>query len=398
MKESSTTTPTPRRWSPAVLTLVAAALMGSPLLAAGPPGSQCTEDIELINDQGCSAPCCVQDPPSSGHYTFIHQDVEGIDIRGNSSNVASLSFPDLRSVDGKVRISYNQVGAVETIAFPSLTTVGSLEVVANPGLTEVDLPRLSSIDNDEDEAFLKIQSNGLLSTLNIPLLSQVVAREAGSAYIQLRYNPLLEDIDLPLLRTVEALEDYAEAYVFIQGNDLVRRVGMDDLRRLSAGAQSISWLVIDDLLSLEDLAFSQLTELLPTGGENDFSELTIGHAPNLTEFAFPSLQRVTVLQLSGLKGTHRAMFPRLAEVQYLWVFRSCQDMDSTLKMYVCSDPPITDILLNNDDGLCGPTGYRLYSSSSADEAVCDSSSVCESFVPEPTECKCGAVGLCMPQL
>lgn len=364
--------------------------------AAGGPGGQCTEDIEILNDTGCFAPCCVEDPPHSGHYVFAHSGVETIDIRGNSSNVLSVSFPNLQSVEGRVRISYNQPGALTTISFPSLAAAGALEILSNPGLVELDLPHLMSIDNSESSAFLKVQSNAALTTLETPLLARVVASEGGSAYIQLRYNSVLEEIDFPLLRTVEALDDYSEAYVFISDNDAVRSLSMNDLRRLSAGSESISYLVIDDLPQLEQLAFSQLTELLPTGGEYDFSEVTVGHCPKLTDFAFPSLERVTVLQLSGLKGTRRAMFPRLSELQYLWVFRSCETFDSSLKMYVCSAEPLIDALFNNDDGLCGPSGYQLHSSNPGNEALCDASSVCQSFTPEVTECSCGAVGLCIP--
>jgi hypothetical protein len=378
-----------------VMVPLAVLVAGLPQAVAAAPGSQCTEDVELVNGAGCFAPCCFQDPPNSGHYVFAHGDVEEIYIRGNDSSVVSVSFPNLQSVEREVRISYNQPASITSISFPSLTTAGALEVIGNPGLVEIDLPRLSSLHNEDDSAYLEIQSNAALETLNAPLLNRVVASEAGSAYVQIRYNQVLEEIDLPLLRTVEATEDYAEAYVFIQSNDLVRQVSMDDLRRLSAGSESISYMVIDELPQLEELSFPQLTELLPTGGPYDFSELTIGHSPNLTDFVFPSLERVTLLQLTGLKGTSRAMFPRLSELQYLWVFRSCADFDSTLKMYVCSDQPLYDFTFNNDDGLCGPTGYMLHSSSSYNEAACDSSGVCESFTPELDECRCDAVGLCM---
>lgn len=370
-------------------------LAGPPLAAAGPP-SQCTEDIQLVSGGGCSAPCCFQDPPASGHYTFTHQSVESIDIRNNPASVVSVSFPNLQTVEKRVRISYNQPGSITRISFPALATAGAVDIVSNPGLVEIDLPRLSAIDNDENDAYLKVQSNAALETLTVPLLTQVLASDAGSAYIHLRYNPVLPEIDFPILRSLEAAEDYGEAYVFIQSNDAVQHVGMNDLRRLSAGSQSISWIVIDEMPELEGLSFSQLTELLPTGGAYDFSELTIGHAPKLTDFVFPSLERVTVLQLTGLKGTRRAMFPRLSEVQYLWVFRSCENLDSTLKMYICSEQPIMDVLLNNDDGLCGPTGYRLHSSNPDNEAECDASEVCASFTPETTECSCGVVGLCSP--
>lgn len=385
-----------RFWRIVAMIPLAIFVLALPLTAAGPPAAQCTDDIELINGDGCSAPCCYQDPPNSGHYVFAHHGVEEVDIRGNSASVVSVSFPNLQSVERRVRISYNQPGSITHMSFPSMAATGALEVIGNPGLIEIDLPHLSSIENSENSAYLKVQSNAALQTLNAPLLDHVVASEAGSAYIQLRYNPALEVIDFPLLRTVAALEDYSEAYVFIQSNDMVRQISMDDLRRLSAGVDSISWVVIDELPQLEALSFPQLTELLPTGGAYDFSELTIGHTPKLTAFVFPSLERVTVLQLSGLKGTHQAMFPRLSEVQYLWVFRSCLDADSTLKMYICNDEPIMDVLLNNDDGLCGPTGYRLHSSNADNEAECDGSSVCESFTPELTECRCGAVGLCTP--
>jgi len=384
-----------RLWQLMAMIPLAVFVVDPPQAVAAPPGSQCTEDVELINGEGCFAPCCFQDPPSSGHYFFAHESVEKVDIRGNTSSVVSVSFPNLQSVEKSVRISYNQPGAVTEISLPSLVTAGALEIVNNPGLLEVDLPNLSSLLNAEYAAYLKIQSNDALKTLSTPRLARVVASEAGSAYIQIRYNQTLEDIDFPLLRTIEAAEDYSEAYVFIQRNDVVRRIGMDDLQRLSGGSQSISWLVIDDLLQLEQISFSHLTELLPTGGAADFSELTIGHSPNLTELVFPSLERVTVLQLSSLKGTRRAMFPRLSELDYLWVFRSCEDTNSTLKMYICSEPSIADVWLNNDDGLCGPTGYMLHSSSSDDEAACDASDVCESFTPELTECRCDAVGLCL---
>ena len=55
------------------------------------------------------------------------------------------------------------------------------------------------------------------------------------------------------------------------------------------------------------------------------------------------------------------MFPNLRELQYLWVFRSCETPESTLKMYICSEQTIMDLTLNNDDGQCGPNGYMLYS-------------------------------------
>lgn len=386
------------RRSPWLMTVLAlAVLVVAPFqVAMAQPGSQCTDDIGLVFGNGCSSPCCYQDPPGSGHYVFQHWNVEKIDVRSNPASVLSVSFPNLQSVDGRVRISYNDPGAVTQVSFPSLATAGALEIVGNPGLTAIDLPHLSSIDNDESDAFLKVQSNAALTTLNVPMLSTVVASEAGSAYVQLRYNTVLEEIAFPLLRSVAAGEDYGEAYVFISDNDAVRHVDMDDLRRLSAGAQSISYLVIDDNPLLDQLSFSQLTELLPTGGPYDFSELTVGHSPSLTDFVFPSLERVTVLQLSGLKSTRRAMFPRLTELDYLWVFRSCEDYESSLKMYLCSADPIGDILLNNDDGLCGPSGYMLSSPNLDDQAACDASSVCETFTPEPTECSCGAVGLCVP--
>jgi len=384
-----------RLWRLLVTISLAVLVAGPPLVAAG-PNSQCTEDIQLIGGEGCSAPCCFQEPPYSGHYVFAHESVEAIDIRNNPASVVSVSFPKLRAVEKRARISYNQPGSVTRISFPAMATAGAVEIVSNPGLVEIDLSRLSALDNDENDAYLKVQSNGALETLDVSLLERVFAGEAGSAYIHLRYNPALQEIDFPILRTVEAMEDYAEAYVFIQSNDMVRHVGMNDLRRLSGGSQSISWIVIDELPQLEELSFSQLTELLPTGGVNDFSELTIGHSPNLVDFAFPSLERVTLLQLSGLKGTRRAMFPRLSELQYLWVFRSCENFDSTLKMYICSEQPLVDTLFGNDDGLCGPTGYLLHSSNPDNEAECDLSDVCESFTPETTECRCGTVGLCSP--
>ena len=273
-------------------------LIGAAQAATGP---QCTEDIILINGEDCMTPCCYQDPPNSGHYTFRHNTVEKIDIRGNSADVLSVSFPNLVSVEKFIRISYNQPGSITKISFPSLRTTGALEIIGNPGLVEVNLPRLGSIDNDESAAYLKIQSNANLKILSAPRVHNISASEYGNAFIQIRYNQALEEIEFPILRTIEAGDDYSEAYVFIQNNDLVRHINMNGLQRLSAGFESISWIVIDEMLNLELLSFHQLTELLPTGGAYNFSELTIGHSPRLSEFVFPNLERVSLLQLSSLK-------------------------------------------------------------------------------------------------
>jgi len=361
------------------------------LMAQGPP---CDEDIILINGAGCASPCCYQDPANSGHLVFRHKAVERIDIRGNPASILSVAFPNLVSVEKSIRISYNQPGAVASISFPALRSAGSIEIAGNSGLVEVDLPRLMVIDNEDYDAFLKIQSNANLQSLNVPLLERVSASQAGTGYIQIKYNHALPSIDLPLLKTVEAMEDYGEAYIFIQGNDGAQHVDMKSLRRLSAGFESISYLIIDDMLTLEEISFQNLTELLPTGGPYNFNEITIGHSPQLDAFVFPSLERVSLLQLSGLKGTSRAMFPKLSELDYLWVFRSCADPDSTLKMYVCGEQPIMDTLFNNDDGLCGPTGYMLYSENLDNAAACDASPVCQSFIPDVNECKCNSPGLC----
>ncbi len=367
------------------------------LSAAGfskaPPN--CTEDIILINDVGCSSPCCYQSPANSGHYVFTHSTVEKIDIRSNSANVLSVSFPNLTSVEKSIRISYNQPGSMTSISFPSLRTAGKVEIVGNQSLSTLDLPQLMIIDNDDYDAYLRVQSNDNLALLNAPKLERITASNAGTAYLQIRYNPALGDIDFPILRTVEALEDYGEAYIFIQGNDLVQEISMKNLQRLSAGFESISYLIIDDMLNLQHIAFPNLKELLPTGSEYDFSELTLGHSPQLSEFVFPSLERVTVLQLSGMKGTDKAMFPRLSELQYLWVFNSCANPDSTMRMYTCTQQPLMDVFFSNSDGLCGATGYMLYSENPDNAAACDDSDVCQSFTPDINDCKCGNPGQCM---
>lgn len=359
----------------------------------GPP-QQCTEEILLINDQGCSTPCCYQSPPNSGHYVFTHVSVEEVDIRNNSANVVSVSFPNLVSVENRIRISFNDPGSVTHISFPSLRTAGAIEVNNNPGLVNLDLHMLMRIENDEDDAYLNVQSNSSLTSLNAPLLMSVIAYEAGSAYLEVNSNTVLPGIDFPSLRTIEAMEDYGEAYLYVGGNDLAQSVSLPKLIRLSGGIDSISYLIVDDMLSLEQLSFPQLTELLPTGGPYDFSELTVGHSPQLTEFVFPKLKRVSLLQLTGLKGTSRAMFPNLTELQYLWVFGSCSDPTSTLKMYVCSTETLMDVSLVDGDGLCGPTGYMLYSENPENAAACDASDVCQSFEPGVGECKCGSPGLC----
>lgn len=371
-------------------------VLGVPPMAAAVPGGQCTEDIALINGAGCFAPCCTQDPPNSGNYVFAHAAVEQVDIRSNPASVASVSFPNLQSVERGVRISYNQPGSMTSISFPALKTAGAIEIASNPSLVAIDLPMLSSIDSEDYSAYLRVQSNPSLTVLNTPRLDSIFASQAGSAYLQVRYNSALEGVDFPLLRTLAAEEEYGEAYIFISSNDAMRSISMGDLRRLSAGAQSISYLVLDDLPQLETLSFPQLTELLPTGGPYDFSELTVGHSPNLEEFVFPSLERVTLLQLTGLKGTRQAKFPRLGELEYLWIFRSCQDPYSTLKIYTCTEQPLLDVLFNNDDGLCGPTGYQLHSTNPYNLAECDASPFCQSFTPALTECQCGSVGLCLP--
>lgn len=361
---------------------------------SGGPGAQCDDDIVLFNNQGCSSPCCSQSPPNSGHYVFPHKNVENVDIRANSS-VLSVSFPNLQAVAKRLRISYNYPGAITSISLPALFTAGAIDISNNPSLGALDLPHLSSIANDEYEAYLRVQSNASLTTLSVPKLDRVIASEAGSAFVHVRYNPLLTAVELPLLRSIEAWEDYSEAYLFVSNNDSVGTIAMDNLQRLAGGSQSISYLVIFDMPQLTELSFPQLTELLPTGSADDFSELTVGTSPNLGEFVFPSLERVTLLQLSGLKGTHRAMFPRLSELQYLWLFRNCQDEQSSLKIYLCSDEPVMDMLFGNDDGLCGPSGYMLYSPNAENQAECEANSFCEPFVPEVTECRCNAVGTCL---
>jgi len=366
-------------------------ILGFPGLAQGPP---CDEDIILVNDAGCSTPCCFQEPPNSGHYVFRHETVEKIDIRGNSAAVKSLSFPNLTNVEKFIRISFNDSDAISRISFPALQSAGSLEITNNPGLTQVDLPRLMVIENDESDGYLKIQSNINLVAVNAPVLQAIEASEAGNAYLQIRYNPALEAIDFPHLNALAAGEDFGEAYIFIQGNQAAESVSMDRLRYLSAGVESISYLIIDEMFNLQRLSFPQLKELLPAGGPSDFSELTVGHSPNLTEFVFPALERVTLLQLSGLKGTRKAMFPKLAELDYLWVFRSCDNPNSTLKMYICSEGPLVDVLFNNDDGLCGENGYMLYSANPSLLAECDARDVCSTFIPDVTDCKCGSPGLC----
>jgi len=361
------------------------------VLAQGP---RCDEDIILINDQGCASPCCIQDPPGSGNYVFLHDAVEKIDIRGNTANVVSVSFPNLVSVEKSIRISFNQPGAITSISFPSLQSAGLLEIQNNTGLQSVDLPRLMVLENEDGDANLRIQSNVNLQIMHLPLLGRVSAPEAGSAYVQIRYNHALDAIDLPMLRMVAAGDDFGEAYVFISDNDGAHSVSMNNLQRLSAGTESISYLIVDDMVSMTELSFPKLQELLPTGGPSDFSELTVGHSPQLTDFVFPSLERVSLVQLSGLEGTRRAMFPKLSELQYLWVFRSCEDAFSTLKIYLCGDETLMDLLLNNDDGLCGAQGYMLTSVNPENTAACDASDVCQSFVPESNECKCNSPGLC----
>jgi hypothetical protein len=369
------------------------ALIASAASSQAGPGQQCTEDIVLVNDQGCSTPCCVQSPPGSGQYVFLHTEVESIDIRNNSAAVVSVSFPNLVSVAGRIRISYNQPGAVASASFPSLRSAGAIDVTSNPGLVQLELPRLRTIVNDEDDAFLKLQSNPSLTVLDASALRSVSATEAGSAYLEVDSNGALGDIDFPSLQTIEALEDYAEAYLAISRNDLAHSVSMDSLRLLRAGSGSISYLIVDDMLSMQHLSFPQLTELLPTGGLDDFSELTVGHSPQLTEFVFPKLRRVSLLQLTGLQGTSRAMFPSLKELQYLWVFGSCADPTSTLQMTICSMETLMDVVFD-DNGLCGPAGYMLSSENPLNAALCDLSDVCQSFVPGIGECKCGSPGLC----
>ena len=368
------------------LLLLTLSLVG---FAQGPPN--CTEDISLINGEGGSTPCSYQDPPNSGNYVFTHSAVEKINIRGNDANIVSLSFPNLVSVEKSIRIAYNQPGAITQISFPSLRTAGSVQIDNNPGLVSIDLPHLMSIMNDERDAYLRIQSNDNLETFSTPLLEGISSGQ--TAYLQVRYNPVLETIDFPHLRTLEATDDYGEAYVFIGNNDTVQTLSMNNLQRLSAGWESISYLIVDDMLNLEQISFPQLTELLPDGGAYNFNELTVGHCPRLVEFVFPKLERVSVLQLSSLESTRKVMFPNLRELEYLWVWRSCENAESTLKMYICSEQSIGDIYFS-DNGLCGPAGYMLYSINPDNAAACDAYDTCQSFTPEVTDCHCGAPGLC----
>ena len=366
----------------------------SALMLVRANGRQCTEDIILINDSGCASPCCYQSPANSGHYVFNHTSVEKIDIRGNA-NVLSVSFPNLTYVEKYIRISYNQPGAVASISFPKLQTAANIEIVNNPGLEAVDFPRLMAVDSYDYNARLKIQSNANLASFNAPMLERISANEDGTAFMEFRYNHALETLDFPILRTVETNDDYGEAYVFISRNDMLRSVSMDRLMRLSAGVDAISYLIIDDLPELASISFSNLVEILPAGGPDDFSELTVGHNPRLLEFAFPRLERVSLLQLSSLQGTRKAMFPNLAELDYFWAFRNCADPASSLKLYICNQTPIMDFYLAGDSS-CGPAGYQLYTPDATNTAECDASPICESFTPEITDCHCGSPGLCTP--
>jgi len=356
-------------------------------------GPNCTEDISLISGEGCASPCCYQDPPNSGHYVFSHSAVEKIDIRNNGANILSLSFPNLASVEKTIRISYNQPGSIQSISFPALRTAGSLEIRNNPGLVTVDLPRLRSIANDEQDASFRIQSNENLLSLNTPTLDSVLSTGNGHALIQIRYNSLLETIDFPLLRTVEVTDDYGEAYIIIGENDLLQSLHMDHLQRLVSGGESISYLVLSDMPNLNEISFSQFNEFLPVDGEYNFNELTIIDCPSLTEFVFPSLERVTLLQLGTLAGNEKGMFPSLSELEYLWLWRTCSSPDDTFKLYICSEQSIMDLYIY-DNGTCGPSGYLLYSENLDNAAECDASEICQSFIPDVTDCKCGSPGLC----
>jgi hypothetical protein len=355
--------------------------------AAGP--MQCPETIELINDQGCFTQCCTQSPPNSGHYVFEHTNVEKVDIRGNSSGVKSLSFPNLQSIENTARISYNQADTINSISFASLRNAGSIEIVNNPGLNNVELPMLQTVISENYGAKLKIQSNAALQAFNAPLLSKVIASEAGTAFIEFRYNHALTQINLSKLVSVESSEDdYGEAYIFISSNNAVKSINMNNLTRLTAGIESISYLIIDSMPELEQISFSSLTELLPSGGEYNFNELTIGHSPKLAEVEFPMLERVSLLQISSMSETSAVKFPRLTELDYLWAFNNCENQNNSMKMYICNDDqPIGDFYLS-DNGQCGMASYELYSPNTNDQTACEASGICQTFTPPASEFVC----------
>ena len=353
----------------------------------------CTDDIVIVSDVGCDDSCCYEYPIGSGHYYFTHVTVDNIDIRTNSSAIQSVTFSNLVSVEQRIRISYNQAGALKSVSFPSLRVAGKIEMVSNPSLIFVDLPQIMSIDGENQDAYLRVQSNPSLTWLNVPMLRDVVASEAGSAYVDVDYNGALNAVDLPRLQSVRTSDEYGEAYIYIGDNPSAQRVNLGSLARLVGGEDSISYLIVYEMAALRELSCPRLVELLPAGGADDFSEVTIGNCPLLTEFVMPKLQRVSLLQLIELKGTHRAMFPSLSELQYLWVWRSCAGTGVPLELYVCGDS-LVDVMLDDGDGLCSPGGYRLASESSLANAYCEASEICETFSPGPGECSCGSPGTC----
>ena len=250
-----------------------------------------------------------------------------------------------------------------------------------------------AIENEDYDAYLRVQSNANLASMHVSLLRSITAVEAGSAYLDISNNQALPNIDLPLLKVVMTFDDYGEAYVYVANNFAVRQMNMA-LQSLVGGEEAISYFIVYDMAQLEHLALPHLVELLPTGGPYDFSEVTIGKCPGLTEFVLPRLKRVSLLQLIELKGTTRAMFPSLESLQYFWIWRSCANANSTLKIYICGVEDIMDVLLDNSDGLCGPTGYMMYSENPNNTAECAASSICQPFYPGPGECQCGSPGSC----
>ena len=192
-RSDNTTSQRPMHRTNLLLTFASLALFAHPAV-----GQNCSDDIVLVNGTGCSTPCCTQSPPGSGNYVFKHRQVESIDIRNNPSSVVSVSFPNLESVEKRIRISFNQPGAVTSISFPALRTAGAIEIVDNDGLVSLDLPRLMAIENEDFDAYLRVERNTNLASMNAPLLRSITAIEAGSAYLEISLNQALPDIDLPL--------------------------------------------------------------------------------------------------------------------------------------------------------------------------------------------------------
>ena len=142
-------------------------------------------------------------------FDSVESGISGLEITRNHPS-CYLSMDALKSVAGNV--TFTRIGS---FSLPNLEDIAGDMVVSGAYVSEVSLPKLRTITGS-----FEVTSNPSLLTLSLPSLTKLNDGDEGS--VRIWSNPLLKSIEMPLLKTAASIQ--------ISSNGKLETLGMGSLQ------------------------------------------------------------------------------------------------------------------------------------------------------------------------